>query len=62
MVRNDRYKLVVAHGTDGGELYDLIENPQETHNLWDHSDYKDVKLEMQERAYPSDGVDSGSAT
>jgi arylsulfatase len=49
MVRNERYKLVVAHGIGSGELYDLAEDPQETHNLWDNSDYWDVKLEMQER-------------
>ena len=49
MVRSERYKLVVAHGTDGGELYDLEADPQETHNLWNHADYTGVKLEMQER-------------
>ena len=49
MVRDNRFKLVVAHGTDSGELYDLAEDPNETYNLWDRPDYKDVKLEMQER-------------
>ena len=49
MVRNERYKLVVSHGTGGGELYDLEDDPKETHNLWEHTDYTDVKLEMQER-------------
>ena len=49
MVRSERYKLVVAHGTGGGELYDLEHDSKETHNLWDNPDYTDVKLEMQER-------------
>ena len=49
MVRSKRYKLIVAHGTDGGELYDLENDPKETHNLWNHSGYTDIKLQMQER-------------
>ncbi len=49
MVRNYRYKIVAAHGTDSGELYDLETDPNETHNLWNNSDYKDVKLTMQDR-------------
>ena len=49
MVRNNRYKIVAAHGTESGELYDLETDPKETHNLWNNSDYKDVKLTMQDR-------------
>ncbi len=46
MVRTQRHKIVVVHGMDCGELYDLQEDPTETHNLWDDPDYADVKGEM----------------
>jgi arylsulfatase A-like enzyme len=35
MMRTDRYKLVVYHGHEVGELYDLHNDPDEFHNLWD---------------------------
>ncbi len=35
MVRTETHKLIVAHGTGGGELYDLRSDPAETRNLWD---------------------------
>jgi len=34
MIFDGRYKLVVYHGQDIGELYDLDEDPHEFHNLW----------------------------
>ncbi len=46
MVRNDRNKLIVDHGLNGGELYDLKEDPGETNNLWDDADHAQVKSEM----------------
>ncbi len=49
MVRNNQYKLVAAHGTNSGELYDLDADAQETHNLWHDADYRNVRIEMQER-------------
>jgi arylsulfatase A-like enzyme len=49
MVRTDRYKLVSYHGLDAGELYDLIEDPTETHNRYDDPEYAAVKTEMLER-------------
>ena len=35
MYRDERYKLVVYHGIDYGELYDLRVDPEEFNNLWD---------------------------
>ena len=49
MVRDKRYKLVAAHGTNGGELYDLEADAQETRNRWHDADYSSVRLAMQER-------------
>ena len=49
MVRSRQHKIVVAHGTGGGELYDLKLDPQETNNLWDSADHTAIRLEMQER-------------
>lgn len=49
MVRNRQHKIVVAHGTGGGELYDLNSDPQETNNLWNSPNHTAIRLEMQER-------------
>lgn len=34
MVRTQRYKIVVDHAYNTGELYDLVEDPGEHRNLW----------------------------
>ena len=49
MVRSRRHKIVAAHGTGGGEFYDLDADPQETKNLWDSPEHTAIRLEMQER-------------
>lgn len=46
MVRNERYKIVVDHGSDRGELYDLAEDPGEHTNLWDDPASVATKAEM----------------
>lgn len=46
MLRTDRYKLVRWHNVDGGELYDLKRDPTETHNLWDDSEYVDIRADL----------------
>jgi arylsulfatase A-like enzyme len=46
MVRTDRYKITVDHTTGHGELYDLQEDPGETHNRWDDPGYGATKVEM----------------
>lgn len=49
MLRTERYKLVVMHGQEPGELYDLDRDPAETHNLWDADDERETKLTLLRR-------------
>ena len=51
MYRDDRYKLVVYHGHNLGELYDLQEDPGEFDNLWDHPESQAVKSELMLRSF-----------
>lgn len=52
MLRRGRYKLVVYHGspatsrTRTGELYDLEQDPQELHNLWDVPAHREARIEL----------------
>ncbi|OPZ19981.1 MAG: Arylsulfatase [candidate division BRC1 bacterium ADurb.BinA364] len=43
---DERYKLTVYRGRPYGELYDLQEDPGETHNRWDDPDYARIKSEL----------------
>jgi choline-sulfatase len=49
MLRTEQYKLVLMHRLDGGELYDLAEDPKETENRWNDPKYQSTKLELLER-------------
>lgn len=40
----NRYKLVVYHYRKYGELYDLLADPEQLVNLWDRSEYGEVKV------------------
>lgn len=46
MVRTEEHKLVVDHTYEGGELYDLKADPNETHNLWEDTKYSEIKSNM----------------
>ncbi len=46
MLRTERHKLTVAHGQRCGELYDLLDDPNETRNRWDDPALAPVKIAM----------------
>ncbi len=48
MVFDGRYKLSRFHTLGTGELYDLKNDPDEITNLWDDSQYSEVKIKMLE--------------
>jgi uncharacterized sulfatase len=43
MHRTGRYKLVLYHSLNKGELFDLDLDPREHRNLWNNPDYAEVK-------------------
>ena len=49
MLRTDTHKLVVVHGLDTGELYELAADPSETDNLWDDPDMQLIKIDLLKR-------------
>jgi len=46
MARTDRFKIVVDHAHNHGELYDLISDPAEHRNLWNDSSLRELKCQM----------------
>jgi arylsulfatase A-like enzyme len=45
-VRDNRYKVAYYRGISAGELYDLQNDPSETHNLWTSVHHSDVREQM----------------
>jgi arylsulfatase A-like enzyme len=50
MIRTDRYKLVVNAG-DVNELYDLIADPHELLNQYEHPELAKVRQDLLRRLY-----------
>lgn len=42
----ESHRLTIYKGEDWGELYDLTEDPNETHNRWDDPDYASAKADL----------------
>ncbi len=51
MYRDERYKLVMYHTQEKGELYDLDTDPWEFENLWDDPDCNEVRRRRVEAAF-----------
>ncbi len=51
MIRDRRHKLVVYHGHDQGELFDLEQDPDEFNNLWDDPAYSNVRFQLLKRSF-----------
>ncbi len=51
VLRSRREKIVVYHGVDEGELYDLEKDPDEFHNLWNDPAQVAMKMRLMKRAF-----------
>ncbi len=51
MLRTRHEKIVVYHGVDWGELYDLQADPDEFHNLWDDPTRASMKTRLLKGAF-----------
>ena len=51
MIFDGRHKLVIYHGQEVGELYDLQEDPNEFRNLWDDPDKRAVKYDLMKTCF-----------
>lgn len=46
---DSRYKLTIYQGYEFGDMFDLVVDPNEEHNLWDDPAYSELKLELYRR-------------
>ncbi|HET8737884.1 MAG TPA: sulfatase-like hydrolase/transferase, partial [Pricia sp.] len=51
MYRTQKYKLVVYHGHEKGELFDMENDPKEFTNLWANPQYQKIKLELMKKSF-----------
>ncbi|MGH2356193.1 MAG: sulfatase family protein, partial [Chloroflexota bacterium] len=51
MYRDRRWKVVVYHGLEIGELYDMERDPHEFDNLWNDPAHQSVKLDLLKRSF-----------
>lgn len=51
MLRTQEEKMVVYHGTDQGELYDLKSDPDEFENLWSDASHAELKMRMMKACF-----------
>ena len=51
MIFDGRYKIVVYHGRDEGELYDLESDSHEFDNLWHNAGCADLKFDLMKRCF-----------
>ncbi|MDF2959537.1 MAG: sulfatase-like hydrolase/transferase [Paenibacillus sp.] len=56
MYVDDRFKLVVYHGLDIGELYDLERDPDEHENLWNDRVYEETKWNLLRKSFDASAL------
>jgi arylsulfatase len=49
MLRTETHKLIIAHGHDSGELYDLANDPHESRNLWNKAEHLVTQADLLKR-------------
>jgi len=61
MLRTEKYKIVVYHGHELGELYDLENDPCEFNNLWNHPEHAEIKMKLLKLSFDATAkaVDTG---
>lgn len=62
MFRDDRYKLVVFHGHEIGELYDLEVDPDEFVNLWDEPNQVGTKMRLLQKSFDAMALATDAGT
>ncbi|MGY8822904.1 MAG: sulfatase family protein [Candidatus Latescibacterota bacterium] len=56
MYRDLRYKLVVYHGRDYGELYDLQVDPDEFDNQWENPAFATIRADLIKRSFDASTI------
>ena len=51
MIRTRHHKLVIYHGHELGELFDLRKDPHEHENLWENPAYAPLRFELMKTAF-----------
>jgi arylsulfatase A-like enzyme len=51
MYRDRRWKLIVYHDHDLGELYDMENDPHEFDSLWDSPAHQEIKLRLMQKSF-----------
>jgi len=51
MYRTEKYKLIMYHGHEKGELFDMKNDPEEYINLWDSPSHQDIKMDLMKKSY-----------
>ena len=51
MLRTAEAKIVVYHGSEPGELYDLVQDPDEFENLWSDPDSAELKTRLMKQCF-----------
>jgi arylsulfatase A-like enzyme len=46
MIRSETHKLVYFVGSENGQLFDLVDDPKETRNLWNKQEYSDIQAKL----------------